>query len=225
VSDASPSRFAGPVALSAGLFVAVVDLGRLVLWRDDPVGMLADPVYLVFNGLYFLAFPALLIALAAVHGRQAREAGAFGLVAFCVAILGTATMAGNMWFEGFAVPWLAAVLPQVFAAEKTVTLVIGALASYLLFALGWVSYGLASLRAGVFPVGISILIVLAGVAGYQAGLPPYGVPIGLAFAVLGGWMIREALRARTPDAAATRAGGRPARSRGSGRRWRGTARP
>lgn len=35
----------------------------------------------------------------------------------------------------------------------------------------------------------------------------------------------EQLRARTPDAAATRAGGRPARSRGSGRRWRGTARP
>jgi hypothetical protein len=71
VSDASPSRFAGPVALSAGVFVAVVDLGRLVFYRADPVAMLADPVYLVFNGLYFLAFPALLIALAAVHGRQA----------------------------------------------------------------------------------------------------------------------------------------------------------
>jgi hypothetical protein len=196
VSDASSSRYAGPIALAAGVVVAVVDLGRFVLWRDDPVAMLADPAYLVVNGLYFLAFPALLIALAAVHGRQAREAGGFGLVAFCAAILGTATMGGNMWFEGFAVPWLADVQPQAFTTEKTVTLVIGAFASYLFFALGWVLYGLASFRARVFPVGISILIVLAGVAGYQAGLPPYGVPIGLAFAVLGGWLIRAGRNSR-----------------------------
>jgi hypothetical protein len=191
MSDASPSRYAGPIALTSGVFVAIVDIGRFVLGRDDPVAMLRDPAYLVVNGLYFLAFPALLIALVAVHGRQAGAAGRFGLVAFCAVILGTATMGGNMWFEGFAVPWLADVLPQVFTAEKTVTLVIGALASYLLFALGWVLYGVASFRARVFPVGTSILIVLAGVAGYQAGLPPYGVPIGLAFAVLGGWLIRD----------------------------------
>jgi hypothetical protein len=196
MSDASLSRYAGPIAVAAGGFVAVVDLGRFLLWRDDLAAMLADPAYLAFNGCYFLAFPALLIALAAVHGRQAREAGGFGLVAFCAAILGTATMGGNMWFEAFAVPWLAEVLPQVFGAEKTVTLVIGAFASYVFFALGWVLYGLASFRARVLPVGISILVVLAGVAGYQAGLPPYGVPIGLAFAVLGGWLIREGRNAR-----------------------------
>jgi hypothetical protein len=196
VSDASPSRYAGPIALTAGVAVAVVDIGRLVFWPADPVAMLADPAYQVVNGLYFLAFPALLIALTAVHGRQARQAGGFGLVAFCAATLGTVTMGGNMWFEGFAVPWLAEVLPQAFTAEKTVTLVIGALASYLFFALGWVLYGLASFRARVFPVGISILIVLAGVAGYQAGLPPYGVPIGLAFAMLGGWLIRTGKIAR-----------------------------
>lgn len=196
MSDASPSRYAGPIALAVGVFVAVVDLARLLFWRADPVAMLTDPAYLVANGLYFVAFPALLIALVAVHGRQTREARGFGLVAFCAATLGTATMGGNMWFEGFAVPWLADVLPQVFTAEKTVTLVIGALASYLFFALGWVLYGLASLRARVFPAGISILIVLAGVAGYQAGLPPYGVPIGLAFAVLGGWLIHAGRNAR-----------------------------
>jgi len=196
VSDASPSRYAGPIAVVAGVFVAVVDLGRFVLRRDDLVAMLRDPAYLVVNGLYFLAFPVLLIALVAVHGRQAGEAGRFGLVAFCAAILGTVTMGGNMWFEGFAVPWLADVLPQVFTAEKTVTLVVGALASYLFFALGWVLYGLASFRARVFPVGISILMVFAGVAGYQAGLPPYGVPIGIVFAALGGWLIRTGGEAR-----------------------------
>jgi len=74
MSDASLSRYAGPIAVAAGGFVAVVDLGRFLLWQDDPVAMLADPAYLAFNGCYFLAFPALLIALVAVHGRQAREA-------------------------------------------------------------------------------------------------------------------------------------------------------
>ena len=51
------------------------------------------------------------------------------------------TQGGNMWFDGFAVPWLAEVLPQVFTAPKTLSLQIGGLLSYVLFALGSVSTG------------------------------------------------------------------------------------
>jgi hypothetical protein len=43
----------------------------------------------------------------------------------------------------------------------------------------------------VFPVWISILIVIGGIAGYKALLSPWGIPLGLAVATLGGWMLRR----------------------------------
>jgi len=46
------------------------------------------------------------------------------------------------------------VAPQVFDAEKTITLVVGAIAAYLTFALGWVLFGIALLRTRVVPVAV-----------------------------------------------------------------------
>ena len=99
-------------------------------------------------------------------------------------------LAGDLWFEAFAVPWLAeGPEPQVLASEPSTLLAVGAIASYLLFAAGWVLFGLASLRARVFPIAISVLIVIGGIAGYSALLAPFGVPLGIAVASLGGWMM------------------------------------
>jgi len=88
------------------------------------------------------------------------------------------------------------VAPQVFTAEKTITLQVGALAAYLLFALGWVLFGIAVLRARVVPVAIPVALVIAGALGYQSGLSPYGAPIGLAVAALGAELIRASHGAR-----------------------------
>jgi len=170
----------------------VIDLVLFALMDfDDRVGMLKNPVYRVFNAAYFFAFCGLLISLIAVYERQQRAAGTFGLIGFLAAIVGTMTMGGDMWFDGFASPWLADVLPQAFTAEKTAILQTGGLLSYLLFAVGWVLFGLASLRARVFPMWISIALAVGGVAGFNAGMPPYGVPIGLAVAALGAWLVRH----------------------------------
>jgi hypothetical protein len=191
VSDSSLSRNAGGLALAAGAAFALVDLGRWAFDRpDDKIGMMADPRFLVFNGAYFVAFVGLAVALVALYSQLAPRTGRFGLVAFGAALAGTMTQGGNMWFDGFAAPWLAAVAPQVFTAEKTITLQAGALAAYLLFALGWMLFGIAVLRARVVPVAIPVALVIAGALGYQSGLSPYGVPIGLAVAALGAGLIR-----------------------------------
>jgi len=59
------------------------------------------------------------------------------------------TQGGNMWFDGFAGPWLAEVAPQAIDSEKTITLVVGAFTAYLLFALGWMLLGVTLLRARI----------------------------------------------------------------------------
>jgi hypothetical protein len=192
-------RNAGPVALIAGGALAVLDLGRLVLMNPaDKMAQMTDPAFRVVNGLYFVAFIGLVVTLVAVYGKTADRIGRFGLGAFLAALVGTMVQGGNMWFDGFAAPWLAEVAPQAFTAEKTTILVIGALSAYLLFALGWVLFGIATLRSRIAPVVVGLALVAGGVLGFSSGLPPYGVPIGLAVAALGGWLIhadRAAVRA------------------------------
>jgi hypothetical protein len=85
---------------------------------------------------------------------------------------------------------------QAFTARKTPILQIGGLSSYVLFALGWVLYGLATLRAKALPVALSVALVVGGLLGYNSGLPPYGTPIGLAVAALGGWLVHQDRAAR-----------------------------
>jgi hypothetical protein len=187
------TRHAGPIALVAGLAFAVLDVGRLpITAAEDRAAALLDPLLRTVNAAYFFAFCGLVIALIAVHGRQDRQAGGLGTAAFCAAVVGTMTMAGDMWFDGFASPWLAEVVPQVYTTIRpTPILELGALLSYGLMALGWMFYGLATLRARVFPTLAAIGLVVAGLIAFRSSFPPYGVPLGLVVAAVGAWLIRS----------------------------------
>jgi hypothetical protein len=199
-SQSALSRFAGPIVLAVGAYLAVAHLALFVVFmsHSDPATMLADPIFRVLNLAYAAAFSGLAIAACAAYDKQARAAGTFGLVALCAAMVGTVNLGANMWFEGFAVPWLADVVPQVLIAEKTMFWKVGYLSSYILFSIGWVLFGLASLLARVFPRLISLAIVVAGIIGFLAARPPYGVALGLALLSLGIWMIRTRSAAESP---------------------------
>jgi hypothetical protein len=198
-SESALSRHAGLIVLVVGAYVTVSHLALQFVFVSfgDPAAMLADPMFRIFNLAYAAAFSGLAIAACAAYDRQSREAGTFGLVALCAAIVGTVNLGANMWFEGFAVPWLADVVPQVLSAEKTTFWKVGYLSSYALFSIGWVLFGFASLRAGVFPRFISLAIVVGGIVGFLAARPPYGVALGLALLSLGIWMIRTRRAADT----------------------------
>ena len=70
-------------------------------------------------------------------------------------------------------------------------------------ALGWVLYGLATLRARVFPMLAAIGLVGTGLIAFRSSIPPYGVPLGLVVAGLGAWLMASD-RAEAPAAAASR---------------------
>ena len=188
------TRHAGPIALVAGLLFAALDLGRLpIAGAADRVAALQDPVLPTFNAGYFFGFAALMLALFALHGRQARQAGTFGVLAFGAAVVGTMAMAGDMWFDGFAAPWLAEVVPQLFTsgAGPTAILKLGAVLSYGLMAVGWALFGVAALRARVYPSAAALALIVSGLVAFQSSFPPYGVPLGLVVAALGGWLSRS----------------------------------
>ena len=177
----------------AGSLFAVVSIALfLVTDRSDLVAMMTSPVFLVFNAAYAVTFPLLLIALVAVYGRQASQAGIFGAVAFCTAAVGTMGLAGDMWFEGFAMPWLTQVSPEVIGVPSSGSLLRTAwLVSVVLFSLGWILFGVASWRARVLPRALSVAVAVGGLLGFQAAMPPWGAALGLAVAAAGIWLIRQ----------------------------------
>lgn len=192
------ARLAGPLLLAAG---ALFTLTQVVLFaivaasdRTDPHWLeayYANPAVLANNIAQVAAFCLLALALLAAYGCQAHRAGTFGVIAVGVALVGTICIAGDAWYEAFAAPWIASGAPELFIKGFSGMLPLGAGSSFVLFALGWVMFGLASLRARVFPLAISIAIVVGGLAGFQAlATPPLGAILALAMAWLGIWMLK-----------------------------------
>ena len=184
------ARLAGPIAMLAGVLICVAQVGMFTtLDIDDRRASLANPFFVASMATYFLALGVLLLALVATYEAQARRAGMFGLGAFMTAFAGTTLLAGNHWFDTFAAPWIADAAPQLLTGPVDhPVLTSAALASYALFAAGWVLYGIASARARIYPAATSLAVVVGGAIGFLALSAPFGIPLGLAVGALGAWI-------------------------------------
>ncbi len=185
------TRLAGPTALLAGVLIIVAQLTMLPFDPNDHVATSTDPVFQIAGGIYMAGFLALMVALVGAYGYGLHRAGKLGTVGFIGALVGTMLLGGDLWFETFAIPWIADQAPAALDTDPTMVLAIGAIASYLSFAIGWALFGIASFRARVFPAAICIAIVIGGLIGFRALLSPTGIPIALAIGSLGIWMIRS----------------------------------
>jgi hypothetical protein len=200
-------HYGGPIAIVAG---ALMIITRPVILFTIPTEIGAFTEYVlgtthaVNSVVSILAFALLVIALVTLYDREARSAGAFGAIAFGAAVVGTMFMTGDWWYEAFAVPRLAEVEPDAIDNFVGGRLLIGGVTSFVLFGIGWIMYGVASIRAHVIPRNISITIL---VGGFMSGVPigvaylSGGVVLGLAFVWLGVWMSRAATVDRVSEAA------------------------
>jgi hypothetical protein len=206
VSSSPLARLAGPLALATGALITIQQLVMYpILDRSQLMATMAHPLFAPSAVAYFVAFCGLLITLVAVYEWLAGRAGVLGAIGYVAALVGSLFLAGDAWFEAFAVPWLAEVAPEALHKPSGL-LVIGAFTSYVLFASGWVLFGLANLRARVLPVVISLAIVAGGVVGFSALVPPFFIPLGLALVWLGVWILKttKATRQSVQPATASR---------------------
>ena len=191
MSDSPLARLAGPMALAAGVLMVVAQLIMLPFDPNDHVATSTDPAFQIGGVIYMGGFLALMLALiGAYHWGLHKVPGKFGLIAVVTAIVGTMMLGGDLWFETFAVPWIADVAPAALDEDPTTLIAIGAIASYLSFAIGWALFGIANYRAKVFPAAICTAIVIGGLIGFRALLSPTGIPLALAVGWMGVWMIR-----------------------------------
>lgn len=197
------TRHVRPVAITAGGVFAGAQLLVYLATRGRPTAEFAAAGFYRFACVLLLAgFVGLALAAVALHDRQAGRGGALGVAGLVGAVTGTVLMAGDWWFETFAVSFYAEVAPQVLDVEGGGWLGVGGLTGYALFALGWALFGLAALRAGVLSRAAGVAIILGGLLGYAAVLPPYGFAIGAAVA----WAGLSAGRARVAGPAPVAAG-------------------
>jgi hypothetical protein len=190
------------MAIVAG---ALVIATRVVIMATTPTDIesltvyVLAPTHAITSVASIVAFALLVLALVATYDLQARAAGVLGLIGLDAAILGTVFMAGDWWYEAFAVPRLAETAPSVMETFATSRLLMGGLLSFALFGIGWIIYGAASVRARVFPTAASWAIVVGGILSavpigfaYLSG----NAILGLAMVALGIWLAVHARRAR-----------------------------
>jgi hypothetical protein len=167
---------AGPAAvLALGSFVAA-----LVVAGED--GLETSPLATASSALLLLALFGVGAAAVAALARL-REAGR-GVPGPAVSVLGTVLVAGGTWAALFVMPALAADFPEALETEL-VGVVVGYIASYLVFSVGWVWTGIALLRAGLVPTWLGVLTIVAGVAAFVPSPEPARLLlIGLAVTLL-----------------------------------------
>jgi hypothetical membrane protein len=185
------TRLAGPAAIAAGTLMVTAQLVLSTFDMDQHVATSTNPLFQVTQVFYLLGFMTLMVFLFASSRWLEEKGGKFGVFATLAALIGTMALGGDLWFETFAVPWIADEVPGAFDTEPTIVLALGAISSYLLMAIGWVLYGIASYRARVVPKALSVAIVIGGLLAFNALLAPFGVALGLAILAVGIWTVRN----------------------------------
>jgi hypothetical protein len=135
------------------------------------------------SGAQLLAIALLLLGLVTLFARQAEVFGALGLTGFVLALLGTVLAAGAAWSQVFVVPHLAEVAPAV-ADQGAGSVLAGFMLSYLLFGVGWLLFGVATLRTRTFPRW-AIILLIVGAAIAILPLPSRALIVQLAVGYLG----------------------------------------
>jgi hypothetical protein len=83
-----------------------------------------------------------------------------------VAIVGTVLVAGGQWAALFVLPALSEHAPTLLASGALAGVTVGYVASYAVFALGWVGTAVGLLRARLVPTWLGVFLLVGGIASF-----------------------------------------------------------
>ncbi|HET6659621.1 MAG TPA: hypothetical protein VFH16_06870 [Rubrobacter sp.] len=199
ITGSSLIRWSGLAALVAGLIFA----GIQPIHPADVLSSVTTGAWTITISLKFAMCLLFLIGIAGIYARQVEEAGWLGLVGFLLLILCWWLQTGYVFTDLFTLPVLATAAPQfvesflgIVNPGSPVEMNIGALpAAYgfigILYMLGGLLFGIATLRAGILPRWPAGLLAVAAVLTPAAALLPHAIqrlaaiPVGIALAWLG----------------------------------------
>jgi hypothetical protein len=153
-----------PAAVIAGP-AAVVAFALLVigLVAEGEAGLDTSPLAVASSSLLLVALFGIGAAALAALGRL-RDAGR-GSAGAVVALVGTVLVAGGGWASLFVLPALAADHPDVLETGLG-SVVVGFIASYVVFTAGWIWTGIELIRARLVPTWLGVLVAASGVVAF-----------------------------------------------------------
>jgi hypothetical protein len=169
---------AGPAAVLAfGAFI----VGMVTVGAEDLDG--SWPA-IVSSALLLVAVTAVGATAVAAMARL-RETGR-AVAGPAIAALGSLLVAGGTWAALFWVSALATEVPEALAEELS-GVVVGYIASYAVFTLGWVWTGIALIRAGLVPTWLGVLVAVGGGLAFVPSPEPFRLlVIGIVATLLAG---------------------------------------
>lgn len=189
MASADLIRWSGLAALIGGVLVILNDGLTLVLFPGEHnAQMMTSGLWFLIQMLALLGLALITIGLPGVYAREADESGPLGLISFVVTFGGLLMTFGVAWSEPFLGPFLAKVAPDVLESETSGVFLAGVIVALGLFGVGWLLFGVASLRAKVLPRGATILLILGAALFFVLqllDLPFWSVILGIALIWIG----------------------------------------
>jgi hypothetical protein len=185
MSSSNLISLSGLAAVAAGVLLTIGDLLIFATETENLSEWARTTPYVFAWLLYLLGGVLLLTGLVGLYVRQSEAAGILGFVGFLVAFSGTVLALGAVWGQLFVAPFLAVQAPGALDTEPTGTLAVGfTLTLLIIFPLGWLLFGVATLRAQVYPRAAAILLIIGAVVGFLP-IPLTEIVLNVAVARLG----------------------------------------
>jgi hypothetical protein len=191
-------RWAGVAAMVAGIIFA----GIQPIHPPDVLSSVTTGTWAIITTLKVAMGLLFLVGITGIYARQVEKSGWLGLAGFLLFSLNWALLAPFGFAEAFILPQLATEAPTIVQSFLGMFnghpggMDLGALAtiyavSGVMYMLGGLLFGIATLRAGILPRWAAGLLAVAAALTPAAALLPHdiqryaAIPVGLALAWLG----------------------------------------
>jgi len=198
-------RWTGLAAIVAGLIFAAIQ----PIHPTDTLSSVNTTAWSIITPLKTAMSILFLLGIGGLYARQVNRAGWLGLAGFLLLGLSWAIQTAFIFTEAFVLPPLAAVSPKFVEAVlygvitgRPTEVNVGALPAIfgvvgILYVLGGLLFGIATIRAGILSRWAAGLLAVASLLTPLAALFPHetqrlaGIPVGLAIAWLGYSLLTE----------------------------------
>jgi hypothetical protein len=165
MSSSKLFRWSGLAFLLAGILLPVSWYIRFAEGDSSNPATVMSALYIAEHTMAIIGIILMLLGLVGIYTRQVRESGVVGLLGFLALFTATTLLGGVLFFEGYVVPAIAATTPSLHedtlfgvAALLVPTIVLSAF-----YLLGFLLFGVATVRAHVFPRMAGVLFIIGGI--------------------------------------------------------------
>ena len=156
MSTAKLIRWSGLISILAGVLYA---FGALLHPAGEDLAAYANPNWVPAHYVYWVSAMLMLFSLVGLYARQVEKTGWLGLVGFVLAFIGTVLVDSIFVMASTVIHLVAVQAPALFdqaAAPGT----FGVLVVVLGYILGYILFGIATMRAGVLPRWSGLLLII-----------------------------------------------------------------